>query len=87
MSTPNEQQERREEIRREARAYLANRLGLAFNAASIARAVRNCTASEMENALYILISLGQVEENPDSLGATKYYRITAAGALAHERGQ
>lgn len=82
----SEQQQRREEIRREVRAYLAERLGLAFSAASIARSVRNCSEAEATTALALLISMGQAEENPDSLGATLYYRITAAGALAHERG-
>jgi len=85
MSAQSEQH-RREEVRREARAYLAERQGLAFAAASIARAIR-AEPEETKQALTFLVGLGQVAPTADALGATQYFQATAAGVLAHERGE
>lgn len=89
MTEPN--QTRREEARREARRYLANRPGLAFAADAVRRSVNHdgfdFTGEEIADALTFLVGLDQAETMPNPLGATRYYRITSAGTLAHERGE
>ena len=88
MSITN--QERREECRREVRRYLAERPSLAFRAETIRRNLARefvFTAEEVRDALAFFVSAKQVEIEPDGLGATDYFKITAAGTLAHERGQ
>lgn len=83
-------QERREEIRLAVRAYLADRPAIAPRLAAIARGIfpdTGTSEAEVEAALQFLIGLGQVEAVTAALGASKGYRITSAGTLAHERGE
>ncbi len=81
-------QERREEIRREVRAYLAGRPALAFRAETIrAKLARenDFVLQEIVDALATLFSGGHVAKVPDPDGATPYYQITREGTLFHER--
>ena len=88
MATEKEQQERREEVRRNVRGYLAERPGLAFHPRTIARSpFVSATIEEVEGALNVLTSLGHAEQRRDNLGATPYYQATGPGILAHERGE
>jgi len=83
-------QEKREDCRREVRRYLADRPSLAFRTETIRRNVDrefDFTLDEVRDALAFLASAKQVEIEPESLGATEYFKITAAGILAHERGR
>lgn len=79
-----------EHARREVRAYLANRPGLALAPDAVTRGLRHSGAFDLATvnaALSFLVDLRQVDEIADSLGSSKYYRATAEGILAHERGQ
>lgn len=89
MSNDEEQQSRREECRREVRAYLAKRPVIALDPASIRRGLSNWDFStdEVRAACALLFGLDQLEESTASLGATKYYKISAKGTLEHERNQ
>ena len=82
-------QERREEARREVRAWLHTRSAVASNCKAIRRGVNNegfnFKPEEVNEALVFLVSAKQVEITPNDDGATLYYQITAAGTLAHER--
>lgn len=82
--------DRAEECRYEARHYLATRSTLALDAGAVQRGLaRNFdfTLAEVEAALVFLVSLGQAQTEPATLGRTKYYQITAQGQLADERGE
>ena len=57
--TETELQERREEIRREVRGYLASRPGLAFHPRTIQLRLRNYALEDVEAALAFLVSAGQ----------------------------
>lgn len=79
----------KEELRRLTLGWLNDRAALAFNAPSINRGV--CrelphTIPETEENLAFLHSAGFVAETPNPLGGTKFWKITAAGTIAHERG-
>ena len=81
-------QEKREDARREVRRYLADRPSLAFRSETIRRYLARewaFTPEEVRNALAFLVSAHQVEIEPESLGATEYFKVTATGTLAHER--
>lgn len=86
MGQDEREQERRDECRREVRRYLAERPGLAFHARTI-QGRTNMTIEEVEASLRFLITAGQAELKHDGLGATRYYKATSAGILAHERGE
>ena len=78
------------ELRREVRAYLAERPALAHRPDTIARKLRvetGASLDEIQSALAFLVSLDppHADAIPDPDGADKYYRITAVGTLAHER--
>ena len=80
----------REDLRRACRAHLAVRPGVAQSAGTIHSAVRRetpCTLGQASDALKFLVALGHLAETRDPLGATLYYQATAAGILAHERGE
>lgn len=84
-----QQAEKNEECRREVRAYLADRPSVALSAGTIRRGLQaewNYNAEEITNALGFLRSLDQVAQTRAELGSTLYYRISATGTLAHERG-
>jgi hypothetical protein len=79
----------REELRRLTLGWLDDRAALAFNAASINRGVNremSHTIPETEETIAFLASAGFVAETPNPLGGTKFWKITAAGTIAHERG-
>lgn len=82
--------EEKQELRELVRAHLADRPRLALTSADIHRPVSrkiHCTVPEVEDALALLRGLGQVNRKTASLGSSKYFQITAAGILAHERGE
>jgi hypothetical protein len=86
------EQERKEECRRRVREHLANRPGIALHPRIIQRRMNEGKAADFDEeevraALLFLAGAAQVAEEHDALGATKTYKITSAGTLAHERGQ
>jgi hypothetical protein len=92
MSNPEkEQAQHREECRREVRRYLAERSALALPSAAIRRKLQtegsHYCIEDIEAALDFLAGIepAQVRVEHDSLGATKYYKATSAGVIAHER--
>jgi len=83
---------RQEDIRCAVRAYLAARPNVAQSAATITRRIRTEVAAphhDVEAALEFWASLEPAQASFEyaPAGATKYWKITAAGTLAHERGQ
>ena len=87
-------QSQREDLRHAVREQLVTAQTVALTADMVRRRVDrarllnfDAPPSDVEAALALLVSLGQATEQPDPLGATKYYQATAAGVLAHERGQ
>lgn len=84
-------QRRREECRREARRYLAERQALAFPVDAMRRKLNidgnDFTDEEIAEACQFLLEMvpPQVKVRPDGLGATRYYQATSAGVLEHER--
>jgi len=82
--------QQKEELRRLTLAWMAQRAALAFNATSVQRGVSRempCTIPEIEEAMLFLFSLRHLDEVRNSLGATRYFQINAAGTLAYERGE
>lgn len=84
-------QERREECRREALRFLADRQVVAHHPKAIRRGLNvghehDFTDDEVEAALGFLESAGLVKVVHEPLGATRHYQATAAGVLQHERG-
>jgi hypothetical protein len=79
------------DYRRAIRGHLADRAVVSQCAETIARHFQReyrPTTDETEHALTFLTALGHLAAEPDPLGgARKYYRATAAGILAHERGE
>lgn len=86
---PEQDQLRREDIRRAVRSYLADRPAVALSPTTIARGLRaewpDITLTEVSAALQFFVSAKQIEELTESIGSSKYYKITAEGTLAHER--
>lgn len=86
----NAAQTRREEIRLAARTYLYERPAIAPRLAAIVRGIKPDTGAgenEVLAAILFLVSAGQAEAVTMPLGASRGYQITAAGMLAHERGE
>ena len=87
----DKEQLRREEIRRAVRAHLVERPGLSQGPSTIRLSLRhtilNVTIDEVNAAITFLVSLRHLEVVKEPLGATEYFRATAEGTLAHERGQ
>ena len=90
----NLEQLRREDCRFSVRAYLAGRPSIAQTADTICRRMRkfgdgDFTETEVEDALSFLSTLTppQAVSVREAIGSTLYWRITAAGTLAHERGE
>jgi hypothetical protein len=82
---------RREECRRDALAWTAERQAAAHHPKSIRRGLNaghehDYTDEEVEAALAFLTSAKLVTIVEEKLGATKYYQATAEGVLASERG-
>ena len=87
-------QPQREELRYAVREQLVAASTVALSADMLHRRVIRARVidfgfetSDVQEVLTFLASLGQAKETPASLGATLYYQATAAGVLAHERGQ
>lgn len=83
-------QEQREDCRREVRRFLAERSQLAFRDQTIQQKLHmehSFTIGDVRDALAFLVSDKMVEVEPESLGATLYYKITATGIRAHERSR
>jgi len=82
--------EQKQELRELVRQHLAERPRIGLRASDVQMRIRRqieCTTPEVEDALALLVSLGQAQAFNAQLGATKYYQITAAGILAYERGE
>lgn len=87
-------QPQREDLRFAIREQLVNAKTVALAADMILRRVERSRLldfpfeiHDVEDALAFLVSLGHVKSEPTALGATAYFQATAAGTLAHERGQ
>lgn len=82
---------RKEEARHGALAFLAERPAVSHSVAAIRRGVNreggDFSEPEIREAAELLAGLELAEVTPDPLGSTRYYKATAAGVLAHERGR
>ena len=84
---------RNEDCRREVRAWLANRPTIAAYVQQIARGLRHghnrsdWSPDEVASALAFLTGAQppQAVEIENGMGSTRFYQITSAGTLAHER--
>lgn len=86
--------ERKQELRHAAAQFLYERSLLAFAPGAVARLLYRrglvdfaVTEEDAREALEFLRGLGLVEGIQDKLGGGVSYKITAAGVLAHERGE
>ena len=82
--------QQKEELRRLVLRYLAERAALSYNAPSVQLGVRRemaCTLPEVEEALEMLLDLELLRHIKNTFGAAKYYKVSAAGTLAYERGE
>lgn len=91
---PSLSQPQREELRFAVREILVNASTVALAADMILRRIERARVcdfaadtTDVMAALSFLVGLGHVKAEPAALGATLYYQATAAGVLAHERGQ
>lgn len=83
-------QKKKELLRDEVMAYLAERHPLKFDEGQLYRQVAAklyATEDELRSAIAFRAGLGHAVETVHGSGATKYYAATAEGILAHERGQ
>jgi hypothetical protein len=87
-------QAQKEELRFAVRECLVAAATVALSAEMVARRLERrrlvdflFDTRDVVDALTLLVGLGHATETPAALGATKYYQATAAGVLAHERGQ
>jgi hypothetical protein len=79
----------KEELRRLCLRWMAERSALSFNARSVhAGTARDIAATlpEIEDALSFLQSSGLLDDVPNKMGGTKYFKINAGGILSHESG-
>jgi len=83
-----------EQLRVAAREVLATRPGIALDLPGIRRRIDQdklvefaYTNVELRGTMTLLLDLGQITLIHGTLGATEYFRATAAGMLAFERGQ
>lgn len=91
MNAEEMAQDRREEARRQVRKMLAERCSTRHRASYIRHRVNadtgeRYTDAEIEAAISFLEKAKQIDFEEEGLGATRYWKITAAGILAHERG-
>lgn len=87
-------QTQKEELRFAARQVLVSASTVALTTEMVMRRIARgqlvdppFDVKDVQEALTLLVGLGHASETPAPLGATKYYQATAAGVLAHERGQ
>jgi chorismate mutase len=87
--TEEEAQQHREDCRREVLRFLAERAALAHDAGAIRRRINQLGYElgdeDVRAALLFLRGLDLVAERFDPLGASKYWQVTSAGILHHER--
>lgn len=83
-----------EELRFAVREVLVAAKTVALAADMVHRRVQRWQLVDFEvspaavtDALAVIVGLGHATMVPSPLGATPYYQATAAGVLAHERGQ
>jgi len=79
----------KEELRRLCLRWMAERSALAFNARSVHAGISRdmaVTHPETEEALDFLHSSGMLDNIPNGMGGTKYYKVNAKGTLSHEAG-
>lgn len=80
-----------ETLRFELRRFLVGRHPTAITADAARAGLKlwghDAPLAEVESAAAFLKDLGQVEITRAPLGSTKYLAATAAGVLAHERGE
>ena len=79
----------KEELRRLVLRWMAERSALAFNGRSVhAGTARDfsATCAEVEEALLFLLSSGMLDNIPNGMGGTKYYKVNAKGILSYEAG-
>jgi hypothetical protein len=86
------EQERRDECRQDVLGFLAARQALAHHPQTICRGLNaghrhDYAVAEVLAALSFRLSAGHVQVVHPEGGSTKYYQATAAGVLAHERGE
>lgn len=78
-------------FRRAVRAHLAERPSVSQSAETVHRHVSRefeCSIPDVENALSFLAALNHLKSAHDPLGGkTLFYKATAEGILAHERGE
>ncbi len=82
-------QKKKELLRDEVMAYLAERHPLKFDEGQLYRQVAAKLYATMENlrgAIAFRVGLGHVVETVHGSGATRYYAASPDGILAHERG-
>lgn len=79
------------DLRRAVRGHLAERPAVAQGATIITRHLKrefDCSEEDTEKALTFCEALGHLKGEYDPMGGkTKSYKATAAGILAHERGE
>lgn len=87
-------QPQREELRYAVREQLVAAQTVALNAEMVHRRVDRARVLDfafdvplVDAALHLLVGLGHASVAPAPLGSTPYFQATAAGVLAHERGQ
>ena len=87
-------QTQREDLRFAVREQLVAAQTVALTSDMLMRRVQRArvidfefTALDVFESVTFLVGLNYAKEQPAQLGATKYYQATAAGVLAHERGQ
>ena len=81
--------EKKEELRRLCLRWMSERSALAFNARSVhAGTARDfsATCAEVEEALQFLLSSGMLDNIPNGMGGTRYYKVNAKGILSYESG-
>jgi hypothetical protein len=89
--TPELDQERRDDCRREVLAFLSARQAVAHHPQSVRRGVNrghefDFTLAEIEAALAFRVSADHVRVVYPEGGSTSYYQATSNGVLAYERG-
>lgn len=87
------EQQRRESLRTELLAYLADRPANAFDPETLLQRLIKTnvleftpTIEDLAGALAFLRGAELVSVTPHGLGATNFYQVTSTGVLAHERG-
>lgn len=81
--------EQKEELRRLSLRWMVDRSALAYNVTSIHAGISRempATRDEVSEALELLVGLQLLAYVPNKLGGARYYKASAEGILAQERG-